>query len=137
MGGLLRAAIGHGRLSSQRTATRACASWAQRTNPTYPTPWNKWFPYEPVPSTPQFTPYKVQVSTKEVYYWCSCGESSTQPWCESGGVKCRKCPEFAPMVYVPKFTGTKLMCGCKKSANGECFGTCIIFWADYHPFQAA
>eukprot|EP00969_Alexandrium_andersonii_P316990 14004491-Alexandrium_andersonii.AAC.1 len=34
---------------------------ANRENPVYPSPWNKWFPYEPIPSTPQIAPYRVHL----------------------------------------------------------------------------
>merc|ERR1712038_426980 len=48
--------------------------------PRLPSPWNKWFPYEPVPCTPRFLPYKVYCVQGEKYHFDSSGESRTQPW---------------------------------------------------------
>merc|ERR1719240_1971963 len=44
------------------------------------TMWHKWFPYEPVPVSPQLGPYVVNVNGGhgEVYNFCACGESDTQ-----------------------------------------------------------
>ena len=54
----------------------------------YPSLWNRWFPYEPVPFSPQLTPCKVTVTKDEVYNWCACGESTTQPWCDCSADEC-------------------------------------------------
>merc|ERR1719282_1112059 len=48
-------------------------------------PWNKWFPYEPVPFSPKLGPYKVWCEEGQLYKFCACGESRTQPWCECNG----------------------------------------------------
>eukprot|EP00429_Kryptoperidinium_foliaceum_P086354 CAMPEP_0176198622 /NCGR_PEP_ID=MMETSP0121_2-20121125/8146_1 /TAXON_ID=160619 /ORGANISM="Kryptoperidinium foliaceum, Strain CCMP 1326" /LENGTH=159 /DNA_ID=CAMNT_0017537475 /DNA_START=165 /DNA_END=644 /DNA_ORIENTATION=- len=114
--------------------SQACASWAKRANPVYPSPWNKWFPYEPVPSTPQIGPYRVQCAAKETYHFCTCGESTTQPWCESPGARCAKVPEFAPRPYQPQHDGMKLMCGCKKAPDSFCNGSCALLYADLNPY---
>merc|ERR1719401_840022 len=105
-------------------------------NPVHPSPWNKWFPHEPVPSTPQVGPYKTPVVAGGMYHYCTCGESTAQPWCESPGDKCAKCPEFAPRAYEPRFTETVKICGCKKAPDVECNGTCVVMWCDVNTAQA-
>merc|ERR1719487_539513 len=68
--------------------------------PRYPSPWNKWFPYDPVPCSPQMSPYKVLCEGGETYQFCTCGESRNQPWCESSGAgACSVNPKFTPMMY--------------------------------------
>ena len=34
------------------------------------------------PFVPQKAPYKVNVQSGESYYWCSCGQSKSQPFCD-------------------------------------------------------
>ena len=106
-----------------------------RQNPVYPSPWNKWFPYEPVPSTPKIGPYYVHCSASEDYYFCTCGESNAQPFCESPGDRCAKQPLFVPKFYKPRYDGKKLLCGCKKAPGEMCTGACVLMWADVHPFM--
>lgn len=60
------------------------------------------------------SPIRVELEAGKKNFWCSCGESSNQPWCDGshkGGV-------FTPtLVEVPE---TKMagMCTCKQSKNG-------------------
>mmetsp|Transcript_164625 Transcript_164625/g.400200 ORF Transcript_164625/g.400200 Transcript_164625/m.400200 type:complete len:157 (+) Transcript_164625:63-533(+) len=122
------------RAAVQAQAARASSTFADRANPVYPSPWNKWFPYEPVPSTPKLGPYRVKVSNKETYFFCTCGESAAQPFCESGGCKL---PGFSPMPFVPRDDGTISLCGCKKAPSHECNGACISLYSDLNPVMAS
>jgi len=116
---------------------RGCASWEERHNPTYRSPWNKWFPYEPVPSTPKMGPYKVHVNAGEAYHFCTCGESANQPWCEGDGGPCPIEPNFTARTVFHQHNATKLMCGCKKAPGAYCNGTCATLWMDVAPVQAS
>mmetsp|Transcript_60394 Transcript_60394/g.143970 ORF Transcript_60394/g.143970 Transcript_60394/m.143970 type:complete len:162 (+) Transcript_60394:125-610(+) len=141
MPGLLAASVARAPAKQlvNSVTTRGCASWASRTNPVYPSLWNKWFPHEPVPSSPKVGPYKVLTEEGKVYYWCSCGESATQPWCPApGGTNCAV-KKFVPRLFEPKWTGVKYMCGCKKTPhhNGICNGSCGVMWCDLYPMQAS
>ena len=40
-------------------------------------------------------PIAVEVEKDKSYYWCSCGKSSKQPFCDSS----HKGTEFSPLVY--------------------------------------
>ena len=54
-------------------------------------------------------PYEVEVEAGETYYWCSCGESTTQPFCDgthSGSV-------FQPAPFTPETSEIIFLCGCK------------------------
>merc|ERR1719198_161928 len=66
--------------------------------PRYPSPWNKWFPYEPIPCSPKLGPYKENCTGGQVYHFCTCGESRNQPWCESDASgACAVNPKFTPI----------------------------------------
>mmetsp|Transcript_119454 Transcript_119454/g.254915 ORF Transcript_119454/g.254915 Transcript_119454/m.254915 type:complete len:157 (+) Transcript_119454:55-525(+) len=107
-----------------------------RMNPVYPSPWNKWFPHEPIPSTAQIGPHRLKLMEKEVYYYCTCGESSTAPWCESVGSKCGKMPEFVPTPFIPRYNSTFTICGCNKAPDVECNGACVSLYADLNILPA-
>mmetsp|Transcript_2846 Transcript_2846/g.7375 ORF Transcript_2846/g.7375 Transcript_2846/m.7375 type:complete len:159 (-) Transcript_2846:75-551(-) len=137
MAGLLARTIGRaaGR-SSVASRSFSTPGFEGRQNPVYPTTWNKWFPYEPVPSTPKIGPYQVLVEEKTVYHFCTCGESASQPWCETPGARCGKMPEFVPKVHIPAMTKAELFCGCKKAPSEMCNFTCATLYADQSPFAA-
>jgi len=100
--------------------------------PRYPSLWDKWYPYEPVPCSPKMGMYKVSCEQGQVYHFCTCGESRNQPWCEDGGSgACSVNPKFHSMLYQPRYSGTKYLCGCKKSPQVLwCNGSCALLYAD-------
>ncbi len=48
------------------------------------------------------------------YYWCSCGQSKGQPFCDGS----HKGSPFAPLKIEITETKTVAWCGCKHSKNG-------------------
>ena len=53
-------------------------------------------------------PMKVELAPGE-HYWCACGRSSNQPFCDGshqGG-------EFTPIKYVAEESKRMYFCGCK------------------------
>ena len=58
-------------------------------------------------------PIAVDVEKDKSYYWCSCGKSEKQPFCDGS----HKGTTFKPVVF--KATETKKMyfCGCKATSN--------------------
>lgn len=66
------------------------------------------------PHTAQKSPCAVEVEEGKSYWWCSCGKSATQPFCDGS----HKGSEFAPVEYKAEKAGTVYFCGCKHSANG-------------------
>jgi len=104
--------------------------------PRLPSPWNKWFPYEPVPCSPRLAPYFEQVDSHTLYHWCSCGECVNQPWSDDAGGGCRS-RGFTSVTFVPKYTGTKMICGCKHCPKPDISTpSCLMPWMDNNPFQA-
>jgi hypothetical protein len=101
--------------------------------PKIPSPWNKWFPHEPIPFSPKLGPYAVKVTAGERYVWCSCGQCRTQPWSEG---ECQA--PFHGIPYEARHTGTVWLCGSKHSGSKPEFnGTCWLVWCDINPIPAA
>jgi CDGSH iron-sulfur domain-containing protein 3 len=72
------------------------------------------------PVIAQKAPYAVNVEAGKSYWWCACGKSASQPFCDGS----HKGSEFTPVEHKAKETGTVYFCGCKHSANGVlCDGT--------------
>lgn len=47
------------------------------------------------PEIAQKSPYAVEVESGKSYYWCSCGKSKNQPFCDGA----HQGSEFTPVVY--------------------------------------
>lgn len=62
----------------------------------------------------QKAPYAVEVEAGKSYWWCSCGRSKSQPFCDGG----HQGTAFNPVEYRAEKTGTVYFCGCKHSGNG-------------------
>ena len=65
------------------------------------------------PEVAQKSPYSVEVESGKSYYWCSCGKSKNQPFCDGA----HQGSEFVPVVYTAIENKTVYFCGCKQSAN--------------------
>lgn len=59
------------------------------------------------------TPNAVEVEEGKSYWWCTCGKSAKQPFCDGS----HKGSEFTPMRYDAARTGTAWFCSCKHSKN--------------------
>jgi CDGSH-type Zn-finger protein len=65
-------------------------------------------------------PYAVEVEAGKVYFWCSCGRSRNQPFCDSS----HKDTGLNPVRWKAEESGTKYFCGCKQTDNRPfCDGT--------------
>ena len=72
------------------------------------------------PSIAQKAPYPVEVEEGKNYFWCACGQSSKQPFCDGS----HKDTAFSPVKYTAPKTGKVFFCGCKHSAKKPvCDGT--------------
>jgi len=61
--------------------------------------------------TSQKSPYKVKVEKDKTYFWCACGLSQKQPFCDGSHKKDGK---FKSLKYIAKESKEVFFCGCKK-----------------------
>lgn len=59
---------------------------------------------------PQKKPYVVELEPG-TYWWCSCGKSSTQPFCDGS----HKGTDFSPVSIKVTETTKMGLCGCKRT----------------------
>jgi CDGSH-type Zn-finger protein len=62
----------------------------------------------------QKAPYVVDVEAGKSYYWCACGKSKSQPFCDGS----HQGSNMTPLEYQAQANGTVYFCGCKHSGNG-------------------
>lgn len=66
------------------------------------------------PVIAQKAPYAVDVEAGKSYWWCACGKSASQPFCDGS----HKGSEFSPVEFKAEKSETVYLCGCKHSKNG-------------------
>jgi len=73
------------------------------------------------PTSPQESPYKVKVEKGKIYFWCACGLSNKQPFCD-GTHKIEG--KFKSLKYLADESKDIYFCGCKLSMKSPfCDGT--------------
>ena len=60
------------------------------------------------------TPFAVAVEQGKDNWWCACGLSKTQPFCDGSHNAAR---EFTPVKYTASESKTVHFCGCKGTAR--------------------
>tara|TARA_R110002072_G_C7573800_1_gene501379 strand:+ start:149 stop:376 length:228 start_codon:yes stop_codon:yes gene_type:complete len=63
--------------------------------------------------TPQKAPYPIDVEEGKSYFWCACGKSQNQPFCDGS----HKGSEFSPVKYQAEEAKRVFFCGCKQTSN--------------------
>ncbi len=72
------------------------------------------------PKIAQKAPFVVELEAGKEYYWCACGQSKNQPFCDGS----HRGSEFTPLLFTAEVSGTKYLCGCKRTKNPPfCDGT--------------
>ncbi len=67
-----------------------------------------------VPIIAQKAPFPVEVTAGKSYFWCSCGQSTNQPFCDGS----HKDTSFTPVKFEATEDKTVYFCGCKNSSAG-------------------
>ncbi|HHL22226.1 MAG TPA: CDGSH iron-sulfur domain-containing protein [Aliiroseovarius sp.] len=65
------------------------------------------------PVIAQKAPYPVEVEEGKNYFWCACGRSKNQPFCDGS----HKGTGFSPVKYTAEATKKVFFCGCKHTAK--------------------
>jgi CDGSH iron-sulfur domain-containing protein 3 len=68
------------------------------------------------PVIAQRGPFAVEVKAGVDYYWCRCGLSATQPFCDGS----HKGGAFSPLKYHAEQDQRLFFCGCKHSQTPPC-----------------
>ncbi len=66
-----------------------------------------------VPKIAQKSPYPIAAEAGKTYFWCACGESKNQPFCDGS----HKGTSFTPVKVTAEESKTLFFCGCKASAK--------------------
>lgn len=61
----------------------------------------------------QKAPYAVEVEAGKTYYWCTCGRSKGQPFCDGS----HQGTAFQPAAFTAEKNNTVYLCGCKQTMN--------------------
>jgi CDGSH-type Zn-finger protein len=72
------------------------------------------------PIIAQKAPYPTEVEAGKSYFWCACGRSNNQPFCDGS----HKGTGLSPTKYEATESKRVFFCGCKQSAKSPlCDGT--------------
>ncbi len=58
-------------------------------------------------------PIAIAVEAGKTYFWCACGLSANQPFCDGS----HKSTALTPMAWTAPESKTVFMCACKKTGN--------------------
>jgi len=73
-----------------------------------------------IPNLAQKGPFPVELVEGKTYFWCQCGLSKNQPFCDSS----HKGGPFEPVKFTAEASKTAFLCGCKQTGNAPfCDGT--------------
>jgi CDGSH-type Zn-finger protein len=64
---------------------------------------------DPIPA--QKAPFPVKVEAGRKYFWCACGRSTNQPFCDGS----HKDTGLSPLIYEADASNTVYFCGCKST----------------------
>ena len=65
------------------------------------------------PVCAQKSPYQVELEAGKAYFWCACGRSAKQPFCDGS----HKTTGFTPIEYRAEKSGKVFFCTCKRSSK--------------------
>ena len=65
------------------------------------------------PVIAQKQPISVDLEAGKTYYWCACGRSANQPFCDGA----HKDTGLEPLAFTPDESKTAYLCACKQSAG--------------------
>ena len=63
------------------------------------------------PVVARTSPIAVSIEKGKTYYWCACGKSARQPFCDGS----HQGTTFSPMKVEATESKTAYLCGCKRT----------------------
>jgi CDGSH iron-sulfur domain-containing protein 3 len=66
-----------------------------------------------LPKCAQASPYAPELEEGKTYYWCTCGLSAKQPFCDGA----HKGSGMKSLCFTAPASGTAYLCGCKQTKN--------------------
>ena len=83
-------------------------------------------------------PIKTQLEAGKTYFWCRCGRSAAQPFCDGS----HRGTDIKPLKFTAQTTQSAALCQCKSSGNAPfCDGSHRILgdlkMGDFAPLPAA
>ena len=77
-------------------------------------------PMKTVPIIAAKSPAMVELEAGKNYFWCACGKSKNQPFCDGSHAG----TDVSPVKFIADKSGPAALCQCKATANGPyCDGT--------------
>lgn len=61
------------------------------------------------PVVRSLTPLRLEVTEGATYFWCACGRTQTEPWCDGS----HKVTTIRPVKWVAPKSGTASVCACR------------------------
>ena len=73
-----------------------------------------------MPAIGGHAPVTIEVEAGKTYWWCACGLSKRQPFCDGS----HKVTSFTPVAFKPETSEKVWFCACKRSGKKPmCDGT--------------
>ena len=70
-------------------------------------------PHKSQPVIAKKGPFVVELEADKTYFWCTCGRSKKQPFCDGA----HEGTNFTPMKFVAGESKKHGLCGCKHTKN--------------------
>ena len=67
----------------------------------------------PDPALERPSPFSVTLKVGRTYFWCACGRSQRQPFCDGSHAG----TGLTPVRFAPQVDQAAVLCGCKRTAS--------------------
>ena len=79
-------------------------------------------------------PILIDMNAGETRYWCACGKSASQPFCDGSH---KGTTDIIPLLFTVEESGKKALCNCKQTKTPPyCDGSHLTGIAPESPYRA-